>query len=151
MVKYFCDRKPYIRQLHKKCIVRKLMACLERSNVKLLVVVTSFLQNMAPFAEYKNKMADYNIVEVICKLVNRNIPKDLLRVTATLIYNLSFDTKMRHRMIKLDLLPKVVGMYGKSESSTSAADPVSRCWYIILCRMPKHTFRPTFHCDVQCE
>ena len=113
LVKYFCERKQYVRQLYQKGIVSKLMQALERSNVKLLLVVIGFLQNMAPLVEYKNQMADFNIIEALSKLINRNIPNDLLRVTATLLYNLSFDTKLRHKMVKCELLPKIAQLYGK--------------------------------------
>ena len=52
-------------------------------------------------------MASRGIVEKLAPLMN-STNADLVNVTLKLLFNLTFDTKLRNKMIKLGLLPKFI-------------------------------------------
>ncbi|GBP64110.1 Kinesin-associated protein 3 [Eumeta japonica] len=95
-------------KMHKKDIVGLLIGAMERhSNIDLLILIVSFLQKLSIFAENKNAMASKGITEKISVLLESS-NADLVNVTLKLLFNLSFDTKLRNRMIKVGLLPKFI-------------------------------------------
>ena len=106
-------------QLHeeilKRGIVAYLMEALERKNVELLLLVVDFLKTLSIFAECTNVMNQLKIIDKIFLLVDSNFPNELVSLCLRLLYNLSFDTKMRHRMVKLGLLPKLGHFFGDPE------------------------------------
>ena len=58
--------------------------------------------------------AEENVVEKLPKLLQINNP-DLLLCTLKLLFNLSFDTKLRGKMIRVGLLPKLVKFLAQGE------------------------------------
>lgn len=58
--------------------------------------------------------ADGNIIEKLPRLLQNN-NTDLVQCTLKLLFNLSFDTKLRGRMIRVGLLPKLVKQLGQTE------------------------------------
>lgn len=95
-------------KMHKKDIVGLLIGAMERhSNIDLLILIVSFLQKLSIFIENKNSMASRGIVEKLAPLMDSS-NADLVNVTLKLLFNLTFDTKLRNKMIKLGLLPKFI-------------------------------------------
>lgn len=95
-------------KMHKKDIVNLLIGAMERhSNIDLLILIVSFLQKLSIFVENKNSMASKGIVEKLAPLMDSS-NADLVNVTLKLLFNLTFDTKLRNKMIKLGLLPKFI-------------------------------------------
>ena len=61
---------------------------------------------------YLYLQSDLNIIEKVSRLVPHE-SSDLLNVTIRLLLNLSFDTNLRTKMIKVGLLPKLVTLIGE--------------------------------------
>lgn len=100
-------------KMHKKDIVGLLIGALERhSNIDLLILIVSFLQKLSIFVENKNAMASKGIIEKLAPLLD-SPNADLVNVTLKLLFNLTFDTKLRNKMIKLNLLPKFIQFTSK--------------------------------------
>ncbi|CAH0404766.1 unnamed protein product [Chilo suppressalis] len=95
-------------KMHKKDIVGLLIGAMERhSNIDLLILIVSFLQKLSIFVENKNSMASRGIVEKLAPLL-ASPNADLVNVTLKLLFNLTFDTKLRSKMVKMGLLPKFI-------------------------------------------
>ncbi|XP_013133519.1 PREDICTED: kinesin-associated protein 3 [Papilio polytes] len=95
-------------KMHKKDIVGLLIGAMERhSNIDLLILIVSFLQKLSIFVENKNSMASKSIIEKLAPLLD-SPNADLVNVTLKLLFNLTFDTKLRNKMIKVNLLPKFI-------------------------------------------
>lgn len=95
-------------KMHKKDIVGLLIGAMERhSNIDLLILIISFLQKLSIFVENKNNMAAKGIIEKIAPLLDSS-NADLVNVSLKLLFNLTFDTKLRNKMIKIGLLPKFI-------------------------------------------
>ncbi|KAI8427765.1 hypothetical protein MSG28_002188 [Choristoneura fumiferana] len=95
-------------KMHKKDIVGLLIGAMERhSNIDLLILIVSFLQKLSIFVENKNSMASKNIIEKLAPLLE-SPNADLVNVTLKLLFNLTFDTKMRNKIIKIGLLQKFI-------------------------------------------
>ncbi|XP_061707895.1 kinesin-associated protein 3 isoform X2 [Cydia pomonella] len=95
-------------KMHKKDIVGLLIGAMERhSNIDLLILIVSFLQKLSIFIENKNSMAAKGIVEKLAPLLE-SPNADLVNVTLKLLFNLTFDTKLRNKMIKMGLLQKFI-------------------------------------------
>ncbi|XP_041972064.1 kinesin-associated protein 3 [Aricia agestis] len=95
-------------KMHKKDIVGLLTGAMERhTNIDLLILIVSFLQKLSIFVENKNAMASKGIIDKLSPLLDSANP-DLVNVTLKLLFNLSFDTKLRNKMIKNNLLPKFI-------------------------------------------
>lgn len=93
-------------KMHKKDIVGLLIGAIERhSNIDLLILIVSFLQKLSIFVENKNAMASKGIIEKLSELLDSN-NADLVNVTLKLLFNLTFDSKLRSKMIKIGMLPK---------------------------------------------
>ncbi|KAF7992867.1 hypothetical protein HCN44_005211 [Aphidius gifuensis] len=104
------------RKMRKKNIIGMLIKTLERSNIDLLILVITFLKKLSIFRENKDHMADENIIEKLPKLLqNNNNNFDLVLSTLKLLFNLSFDTKLRGKMIRVGLLPKFVKLLEKND------------------------------------
>ncbi|KAM3959024.1 kinesin associated protein 3 [Aphomia sociella] len=108
MLLNIADNVKVEEKMHKKDIVGLLIGAMERhSNMDLLILIVSFLQKLSIFVENKNSMASRGIVEKIAPLLD-SPNADLVNVTLKLIFNLTFDTKLRNKMIKIGLLPKFI-------------------------------------------
>ncbi|KAI5641531.1 kinesin-associated protein (KAP) domain-containing protein [Phthorimaea operculella] len=108
MLLNIADNVKVEEKMHKKDIVGLLIGAMERhSNVDLLILIVSFLQKLSIFVENKTSMAQRGIVEKLAPLLDSS-NADLVNVTLKLLFNLTFDTKLRNKMIKLGLLPKFI-------------------------------------------
>ncbi|XP_023955234.2 kinesin-associated protein 3 [Bicyclus anynana] len=108
MLLNIADNVKVEEKMHKKDVVGLLIGAMERhSNIDLLILIVSFLQKLSIFVENKNAMASKGIIEKLAPLLN-SPNADLVNVTLKLLFNLTFDTKLRNKMVKVNLLPKFV-------------------------------------------
>ncbi|XP_044268197.1 kinesin-associated protein 3 [Tribolium madens] len=96
-------------KMTKRNIVGLLVKALERENEELLVLVVTFLKKLSIMQCNKDVMAGMNIVEKLPKLLDSNSP-DLVHLTLKLLFNLSFDSKLRYKIVKIGLLPKFISL-----------------------------------------
>lgn len=96
-------------KMAKKNIVGLLVKALGRDNEELLVLVVTFLKKLSIMQCNKDDMAENNIMEKLPKLLQSN-NVDLVHLVLKLLFNLSFDADLRSKMIKIGLLPKLVGI-----------------------------------------
>mmetsp|Transcript_6170 Transcript_6170/g.13429 ORF Transcript_6170/g.13429 Transcript_6170/m.13429 type:complete len:806 (-) Transcript_6170:755-3172(-) len=95
------------RKMKKKNIVVYLVKMLDRSNVELLILATTFLKKLSIYKENKEKMAECKIVDKLAKFVP--VRNDVLLMSVLrLLHNLSFDVQLRDDMVKNGLIPKAV-------------------------------------------
>ncbi|XP_047515958.1 kinesin-associated protein 3 [Pieris napi] len=107
-------------KMHKKDIVGLLIGAMERhSNIDLLILIVSFLQKLSIFIENKNSMANRSIIDKLAPLLD-SPNADLVNVTLKLLFNLTFDTKLRNKMIKLNMLPKFIQFTSDDKQITLA-------------------------------
>ncbi|CAG9784475.1 unnamed protein product [Diatraea saccharalis] len=108
MLLNIADNVKVEEKMHKKDIVGLLIGAMERhSNIDLLILIVSFLQKLSIFVENKNSMATRGIIDKLAPLLD-SPNADLVNVTLKLLFNLTFDTKLRNKMIKMGLLPKFI-------------------------------------------
>ncbi|XP_053677895.1 kinesin-associated protein 3 [Anopheles nili] len=93
-------------KMRKKNIVKMLLIALERQNFDLLVLVVTFLKKLSIVLDNKDEMYELNIVEKLPRLLQSQ--RDLVQMTLKLLFNLSFDARLRGKMIRVGLLPKLV-------------------------------------------
>eukprot|EP00201_Polytomella_parva_P001957 CAMPEP_0175087588 /NCGR_PEP_ID=MMETSP0052_2-20121109/29914_1 /TAXON_ID=51329 ORGANISM="Polytomella parva, Strain SAG 63-3" /NCGR_SAMPLE_ID=MMETSP0052_2 /ASSEMBLY_ACC=CAM_ASM_000194 /LENGTH=860 /DNA_ID=CAMNT_0016359951 /DNA_START=75 /DNA_END=2653 /DNA_ORIENTATION=- len=97
------------RKMKKKNVVVYLVKMLDRSNVELLILATTFLKKLSIYKENKEKMAECSIVEKLMKFVP--VLNDVLLMSVLrLLHNLSFDSTLRDEMVKFGIIPKAVDM-----------------------------------------
>ncbi|XP_067001096.1 kinesin-associated protein 3 isoform X1 [Anabrus simplex] len=96
-------------KMRKKNICGMLAKTLDRDNPNLLHLVVTFLRKLSLFRENVDDMADLNVVEKLPKVLMINNP-DVIEVTLQLLFNLSFDTHLRERMVRVGFIPKVVSL-----------------------------------------
>ncbi|XP_038210626.1 kinesin-associated protein 3 [Zerene cesonia] len=108
MLLNIADNVKVEEKMHKKDIVGLLIGAMERhSNIDLLILIVSFLQKLSIFIENKNSMASKGIIDKLAPLLD-SPNADLVNVTLKLLFNLTFDSKLRNKMIKLNMLPKLI-------------------------------------------
>ncbi|XP_069365605.1 kinesin-associated protein 3 [Maniola hyperantus] len=108
MLLNIADNVKVEEKMHKKDVVGLLIGAMERhSNIDLLILIVSFLQKLSIFVENKNAMATKGIIEKLALLLD-SPNADLINVTLKLLFNLTFDTKLRNKMVKVNLLPKLI-------------------------------------------
>ena len=76
-------------------IIAQLISMLDRNNPDLLFIVLNFLKKLSIFGENKTEMKECGIVQKL----NRFIPCNnqlLLQIALRLLFNLSFDSEIRH-------------------------------------------------------
>nr|XP_032814441.1 kinesin-associated protein 3 isoform X1 [Petromyzon marinus] len=98
-------------KMRNKNIVHMLVRALDRDNPELLVILCSFLKKLSIFIENKNDMAELGVVEKLTRLVPC-AHEDLLNITLRLLFNLSFDSGLRAKMVQAGLLPKLSDLIG---------------------------------------
>ena len=113
-------------KMTKRNIVGLLVKALERENEELLVLVVTFLKKLSIMQCNKDGMAGLGIVEKLPKLLESNSP-DLVHLTLKLLFNLSFDTKLRYKIVKVGLLPRFIGLL--SESGAGVRLELSRGYF----------------------
>ncbi|KOB76892.1 putative kinesin-associated protein [Operophtera brumata] len=108
MLLNIADNVKVEEKMHRKDVVGLLIGAMERhSNIDLLILIVSFLQKLSIFVENKNSMASRGVIEKLAPLLDSS-NADLVNVTLKLLFNLTFDTKLRNKMIKIGLLPKLI-------------------------------------------
>lgn len=94
-------------KMRKRNISHMLIKILEKNSEDLLITCVKFLKKLSIFKENKDDMADSNITDKFNKLFSIG-NKELTLLTLKLMYNLSFDTKIRDRIILSGHLSKLV-------------------------------------------
>ncbi|KOC61782.1 Kinesin-associated protein 3 [Habropoda laboriosa] len=82
------------RKMRKKNVIGMLIKTLDRANTDLLILVIVFLKKLSIFRENKDLMVIF---------------------TLKLLFNLSFDAKLRAKMIRVGLLTKLIKLLGQSD------------------------------------
>lgn len=105
-------------KMRKKNVVGVLMKTLERTTPELLILAVTFLKKLSLFKENKDVMAELNIIDKLQRvLLIGNTELD--HVSLKLLFNLSFDTRLRERMVRAGYLPKLVGMLSEKQHQTT--------------------------------
>ncbi|XP_074113836.1 kinesin associated protein 3 [Cotesia typhae] len=108
------------RKMRKKNIISMIIKTLDRTNTDLLILIITFLKKLSIFRENKDVMANENIIEKLPRLLQNNSNIDLVQITLKLLFNLSFDLKLRGKMIRVGLLPKLIKLLGLNEIKNKA-------------------------------
>lgn len=95
-------------KMRKKNVVKMLIRALDRQNIDLLLLVVTFLKKLSIVRDNKDDMLELNVVEKLPRLLQSS-HADLIQGTLKLLFNLSFDGRMRAAMIRAGLLPKLIG------------------------------------------
>lgn len=111
-MKHLCESGSFAKEVQSRGLIRLMMMTVERTNVKLLTVVLSFLLSMSSYEEAVSEMAEMKIVEQTFRLLDPGIPPVLLLNLIPLYFNLSFNTKLRMKLIRLGILPKLAPFLG---------------------------------------
>lgn len=96
-------------KMTKRNIVGLLVKALERDNDELLILVVTFLKKLSIMQCNKDSMAAMNVIDKLPTLLESSSP-DLVHLTLKLLFNLSFDSKLRFKMMKNGLMSKFIGL-----------------------------------------
>nr|XP_016923259.1 kinesin-associated protein 3 isoform X1 [Drosophila suzukii] len=94
-------------KMRRKHIVKMLVKALDRQNIDLLMLVSTFLKKLSIVGDNKDEMGALNIVAKLPRLF-QSTHTDLVQVTLKLVFNLSFDGGLRRKMIAAGFLPMLV-------------------------------------------
>nr|NP_001096950.2 kinesin associated protein 3, isoform H [Drosophila melanogaster]ABW09390.2 kinesin associated protein 3, isoform H [Drosophila melanogaster] len=94
-------------KMRRKHIVKMLVKALDRQNIDLLMLVSTFLKKLSIVGDNKDEMGALNIVAKLPRLF-QSTHTDLVQVTLKLVFNLSFDGGLRRKMIAAGYLPMLV-------------------------------------------
>ncbi|XP_054727676.1 kinesin-associated protein 3 isoform X1 [Anastrepha obliqua] len=94
-------------KMRRKHIVKMLVKTLDRQNIDLLMLVTTFLKKLSIVRDNKDDMGEFNIIAKLPRLFQSG-HTDLAQVTLKLVFNLSFDGVLRRKMVGAGYLPKLV-------------------------------------------
>ncbi|XP_026848654.1 kinesin-associated protein 3 isoform X2 [Drosophila persimilis] len=94
-------------KMRRKHIVKMLVKALDRQNIDLLMLVSTFLKKLSIVGDNKDEMCSLNIVAKLPRLF-QSTHTDLVQVTLKLVFNLSFDGGLRRKMISAGYLPMLV-------------------------------------------
>ncbi|KAI3384101.1 hypothetical protein SNEBB_006454 [Seison nebaliae] len=100
-------------KMQKKKIIPSLCYFLRRSNEDLIIIVLSFLKRLSIRSENKEIMIQEKIAPLLERILVNSCGRDLQTVLLRLIFNLSFDTKFRRLMIRLEYIGKLTQNIGK--------------------------------------
>nr|XP_023025622.1 kinesin-associated protein 3 isoform X1 [Leptinotarsa decemlineata] len=96
-------------KMSKRNIVGLLVKALDRDNDDLLILVITFLKKLSIMQCNKDAMSSLNVVEKLPRMLDSN-SADLVHLTLKLLFNLSFDNKVRFRIMKAGLLTKIMSL-----------------------------------------
>ncbi|KAI5712420.1 hypothetical protein M8J75_008202 [Diaphorina citri] len=96
-------------KIRKRNIVEYLVTCVDRQNKDLLQVVLLFLRKLSVYHVNKEQMANLNLIEKLPRILMIE-DSNLQSSTLKLLFNLSFDTNLREKIIKIGFLPKLVSL-----------------------------------------
>ncbi|KAJ8672674.1 hypothetical protein QAD02_003934 [Eretmocerus hayati] len=104
------------KKMRKKNLIGMLLKTLDRSNTDLLILVVTFSKKLSIFKENVDAMSEGNIIDKLPKLLHSS-NLDLVSSTLKLLFNLSFDTKLRGRMVRVGFLPKLIKLLTHDSSN----------------------------------
>lgn len=99
-------------KMSKRNIVGLLVKASERNNDDLLTLVITFLKKLSIMQCNKDAMGNLNIIEKLPKMLESN-SVDLVHLTLKLLFNLSFDYKLRYKIVRGNILPKIMSLLSK--------------------------------------
>lgn len=97
-------------KMAKKNIVEMLVKTLDRDNIELLTLCVTFLKKLSIRGCNKDDLERLNCINKLSKLLSNYQDPELVHVTLKLLFNLTFDKKMRAKMCNIGLLPKLVSL-----------------------------------------
>ncbi|XP_044733665.1 kinesin-associated protein 3-like [Chrysoperla carnea] len=93
----------------KKNIVEMLVKTLDRENIELLTLCVTFLKKLSIRGCNKDEMDRLNCIAKLSKLLNYQ-DAELVHVTLKLLFNLTFDKKIRAKMLHQNIVPQLVNL-----------------------------------------
>lgn len=93
------------RKMVKHGIIEMLCGMLTRPSVDLLVLAITFLKKLSVFEDNKAVMED--TIPLLTHLLGCD-SETVILATLRLLFNLSFDSAMREKMLRAGMLPKLV-------------------------------------------
>ncbi|CAK4677879.1 hypothetical protein AeMF1_014559 [Aphanomyces euteiches] len=100
------------RKMVKKKIVNFLAKMLDRVNPDLVILTLGFLKKLSVFEENKDMMIELQVPEQVIRYVKCNHDKTA-QMALKLLFNLSWDARVRETMVKNSLVPKLVELLKK--------------------------------------
>jgi len=97
------------RKMKKQNITEDLVGILDRNNVDLLLVTINFLKKLSIFAENKNEMIEMGVIEKLARFLPCN-NQLLMSYALRLLYNLSFDQRVREIIISNSMIPRIIDL-----------------------------------------
>ncbi|OXA50433.1 kinesin-associated protein 3 [Folsomia candida] len=107
VILYLAENHGLQGEILSRGVVPMLMDTLSRKNIDLLKVGLKYLKDLSYYLPCKVQMGQLYITEKIAQLLDANIPNEIIRCCLDLLFNLSFDTKLRHKMVMFGILPKL--------------------------------------------
>lgn len=104
------------RKMIKRGIIEMLCSVLTRSGVDVLVLAITFLKKLSVFEE--NKAVMTNTIPMLVRLLSCD-SDTVIHVTLRLLFNLSFDSAMREKMLGNGMLPKLTELLKKKAQERS--------------------------------
>lgn len=117
------DKKVEVKMLNKG-ILPLLVKSLEREALAdFFLVIQSFLTRLARFLDNKNQLRDMSIIEKLYAILSASISNSsinipLIHSNLSLLVNLSFDSKMRNKMVSIGVLPKLLYLWSRDKLAT---------------------------------
>lgn len=99
-------------KMAKKNIVEMLVKTLDRENIELLTLCVTFLKKLSIRGCNKDEMDRLNCIAKLSKLLNYQ-DAELVHVTLKLLFNLTFDKKIRAKMLHQNIVPQLVNLLRK--------------------------------------
>ncbi|KAF0697989.1 Aste57867_11371 [Aphanomyces stellatus] len=100
------------RKMVKKKIVYFLAKMLDRVTPDLVILTLGFLKKLSVFEENKETMIELQVPEKVIRYVKCNHDKTV-QIALKLLFNLSWDARVRESMVKNSLVPKLVELLKK--------------------------------------
>ncbi|EQC25403.1 hypothetical protein SDRG_16730 [Saprolegnia diclina VS20] len=100
------------RKMVKKKIVHFLAKMLDRVTPDLVILTIGFLKKLSVFEENKETMIELQVPEKIIRYVKCNHDKTA-QIALKLLFNLSWDARVREAMVKNSLVPSLVELLKK--------------------------------------
>lgn len=116
--------------MKKKNVISSLVKCLDRRSIDLLLLVVKFLKKLSIFEENKSEIV--SVQDVLLKLNNLLTLShvSLKDNTIRLLFNLSFDHKVRYEMLST---PGLVQNCVEQLKEASTIEPTLKLLYHLSC------------------
>ncbi|OQR91603.1 kinesin-associated protein [Achlya hypogyna] len=100
------------RKMVKKKVVHFLAKMLDRVTPDLVILTIGFLKKLSVFEENKDAMIELQVPEKVIRYVKCNHDKTA-QIALKLLFNLSWDARVREAMVKNSLVPSLVELLKK--------------------------------------